>query len=131
MQVLALIPTNVIAAHQTSVLPWIIDSAPFVLGLVASIAGSQQGALIQLNRRYEEESERVEFLEKLSEENPNPVLRIDHRGQVFYGNRAGQELLTEMENPEELPEGLKPAEGIFDKYQDLKSRQSSVTKRVP
>ena len=65
MQVLALIPTNVIAAHQTSVLPWIIDSAPFVLGLVASIAGSQQDALTQLNRRYEEESERVEFLEKL------------------------------------------------------------------
>jgi signal transduction histidine kinase len=101
--------TNFIFAQRTQTLLWIIDSAPFVLGIMAAIAGRQQDSLAQLNRWFEEERDRVEFLAKFPEENPNPVLRVDEAGTLLYGNRAGLALLSDMGNADALPDRLRSA----------------------
>ncbi len=41
--------------------------------------------------------EELEILSKFPEENPNPVMRIDHTGRILYSNNAGNSLLRENE----------------------------------
>ncbi|NNE54617.1 MAG: response regulator [Flavobacteriales bacterium] len=56
---------NVIHAHSTQPLLWIIDSAPFILGIVASFAGKKQDKLQELNTHQESIiREKTESLQK-------------------------------------------------------------------
>lgn len=45
---------SILQTHKTQPLHWIVDTAPLVLGLIASIAGSRQDKLTQVNQELED-----------------------------------------------------------------------------
>jgi GAF domain-containing protein len=59
--------SGLVAVHNGNLLTWIIDTAPFILGLFALFAGLRQASVIELNRelrrRYAERSQLVNQLQ--------------------------------------------------------------------
>jgi PAS domain S-box-containing protein len=65
---------SILWAQQRQPLHWIIDTAPFFLGLFASLAGRRQDLLSQLNAQLEQKvSDRVTALSKANQELENEV----------------------------------------------------------
>ncbi len=78
---------NVMLVQRGNVLLWIIDSAPFWLGLFARIGGIRQDLLL--------EKKRVEVRDFASfpNENPFPIMRVSWEGSILFSNPSGLEFL--------------------------------------
>ena len=84
-------------------LHWIIDSAPFFLGLFAALAGRRQDRIARINADLEEERNKARLLAKFPAENPNPVLRVAGDSHILYANRPGADLVAALQPGGDLP----------------------------
>ena len=96
--------TALVLAQSQQPLHWIIDSAPFFLGLFAALAGRRQDHISRINADLEEERNRARLLAKFPAENPNPVLRVTRDFDVLYANRPGTDLVQVLQPCGDLPE---------------------------
>jgi len=91
---------SIVEAQRTTPLLWIIDSAPFFLGLFAYMAGSRQQKLEEQASRLEElvETRSKEiirqklFYEALVHNNPIAIVTLDQNQRVISINPAFQEI---------------------------------------
>jgi GAF domain-containing protein len=60
---------NIVAAQRADRLLWIIDTAPFFLGLFAALAGREQDTLLDTNRRLVDQGKELEALQTNLETN--------------------------------------------------------------
>ncbi len=74
---------NIIRVQSENSLLWIIDSAPFWLGLFARFGGLRQDILLELKNKA------VADIATFPEENPHPIFRVSLKGEILYSNRAG------------------------------------------
>ena len=80
---------HALQVQRENVLLWIIDSAPFWLGVFARLGGIRQDMVL--------EQKRMEVLSFSSfpTENPFPVMRISWSGKILFYNRPGLDFLEE------------------------------------
>ena len=83
----ALTWVNVLKVQGENHLIWIIDSAPFWLGLFARFGGLRQDELI------EQSSMKVRDTESYPDENPHPIFRVTLEGEILYSNQPGLRFL--------------------------------------
>jgi len=84
----ALTWTNILKVQAENHLIWIIDSAPFWLGVFARLGGVKQDELI------EQSSMKVRDMESYPNENPFPIFRVSLDGRIHYANEPGLNFLN-------------------------------------
>ena len=103
---------NVLKVQGENHLIWIIDSAPFWLGLFARFGGLRQDELI------EQSSMKVRDVENYPDENPHPVFRVSLEGDILYSNQPGLKFLESWgrELGSTIPDVFIPAlKGLTDR----------------
>lgn len=78
---------NVLKVQTDNPLIWVIDTAPFWLGLFARLAGIRQDQLL------EQKHAAVKDIATFPNENPFPTLRVSLSGEVLYSNMPGIKFL--------------------------------------
>lgn len=78
---------HALQVQRENVLLWIIDSAPFWLGLFARLGGIRQDTLLEQKKRE------VRDFASFPNENPFPIMRISWSGKILFSNPAGLEFL--------------------------------------
>ncbi len=78
---------NIATVQKNNPLLWIIDSAPFWLGLFAYFIGVQRDNLNQKNQIA------VGDMASFPNENPYPIFRTSLKGKIIFSNPAGHEFL--------------------------------------
>ncbi|MGA1199173.1 MAG: hypothetical protein ACO36I_21985, partial [Candidatus Latescibacterota bacterium] len=96
---------NIFIIQKGHPLHWIIDTAPFFLGLFASFAGRRQDSIEVLNSELVEKNQALEILAKFPSENPHPILRVSHDCRILYANQQAQDLLGALNVEHTLPTG--------------------------
>ena len=100
---LSLTWSSVLDVQAAQPLHWIIDSAPVVLSLVASLAGRRQDRVISLHHEARAAQQQAAELAKFPDENPNPVLRFRRDSAPLYANHSGQQFLDTIRENGILP----------------------------
>lgn len=84
--------------------------------------------LFQLNEKTKIADEEICSLAKFPEENPNPVMRINHQGQLIYANKASQTIRQEWHCEVGKPVPLEWRDIVADCL--LTKKQKKVTLNV-
>lgn len=103
IRMLPLSVETLFVVQQGHPLHWIIDTAPFFLGLFASFAGLRQDNIELLNSELMAKNQTLEILAKFPSENPHPILRVSHDCRILYANQHAQDLLGALNVAHTLP----------------------------
>lgn len=76
--------------QRTNPLLWIIDSAPFLLGLLAAIAGNRQNALLQLNATLTAREREMKYAQETIEQRVNERTVALENANIQISRRAAQ-----------------------------------------
>lgn len=93
---------NILLAQSENAPIWIIDSAPFWLGLFVRLGGVQQDSLL------EQTSVEIKDITTFPQEDPAPVIRASLNGEILFANSHASRLCSKLnpENPDRLAESF-------------------------